>query len=273
MASVTAGIIAGGLSAAGSVASAEISSSAAQNAAKTQAAAANNAAALQFNELGTITQNLAPFAQGGVTSLTALQNLTGTAPGGNPLAPGMITAPFTPGDLTKTPGYQFTLGQGLEATRNSFASQGLGQSGAATKGAVNYAEGLASTTYNQQLQNYLAQNAQTFNMLYPQTTLGESAAAQTGQLGTQNTALANNFATSGAAATAAGQIGSANALTAGITGVTNAASNTALLLALNNSGMFGNPAGNSLGGTTPTITGANPVVSYPSNNALLGYGP
>ncbi len=58
--------------------------------------------------------------------------------------------------LSQTPGYQFALDQGLKATQNGFAAQGLASSGAAMKGGAQFAEGLASQTYNQQLQNYLA---------------------------------------------------------------------------------------------------------------------
>ncbi len=70
-------------------------------------------------------------------------------------------APMTPQQaasnaLSQTPGYQFALDQGLKATQNGFAAQGLASSGAAMKGGAQFAEGLASQTYNQQLQNYLA---------------------------------------------------------------------------------------------------------------------
>lgn len=61
--------------------------------------------------------------------------------------------------LENTPGYKFALDQGLKATQNGFAAQGLASSGAAMKGGAQFAEGLASQTYNQQLQNYL----QSFN--------------------------------------------------------------------------------------------------------------
>jgi hypothetical protein len=55
--------------------------------------------------------------------------------------------------LAQTPGYQFTLQQGLLGTQNAAAARGLGVSGAALKGADTFATGLASQTYNQQLNN------------------------------------------------------------------------------------------------------------------------
>lgn len=57
--------------------------------------------------------------------------------------------------LEQTPGYQFTLDQGLKSVQNSYAAQGLGSSGAALKGAASFATGLADQTYQQQLNNYL----------------------------------------------------------------------------------------------------------------------
>ena len=92
--------------------------------------------------------------------------------------------------LEATPGYQFTKAQGLESAQSGFAAQGLGSSGAALKGGVAYATGLADSTYNQQYQNYLAgkasylqQNQQTFNDLASVGQLGETAAAGAGALG------------------------------------------------------------------------------------------
>lgn len=91
-----------------------------------------------------------------------------------PTAPTLKEAPsgnFTQADLEATPGYQFTLAQGLKATQNSAAARGLGVSGAALKGAATFATGLSDQTYNtrfgqqQQAYNtYLQQQAQQFGM-------------------------------------------------------------------------------------------------------------
>jgi hypothetical protein len=68
----------------------------------------------------------------------------------------------TQAQLEATPGYQFTLQQGLESTQNSAAARGLGNSGAALKGAATYATGLANQTYQNQFQdmNTVAQGYQ-----------------------------------------------------------------------------------------------------------------
>lgn len=58
--------------------------------------------------------------------------------------------------LESMPGYQFALTQGLRSTQNSFAAKGLGSSGAAMRGAADYSQGLASTTYNMLFANAMA---------------------------------------------------------------------------------------------------------------------
>jgi hypothetical protein len=91
-----------------------------------------------------------------------------------------LTAQFTGANLASTPGYQFTLNQGLEQAQSGFAAQGLASSGAAIKGAENYATGLAQSTYNQQLQNYLTQNNQIYSMLSGTAQAGANAASNLG---------------------------------------------------------------------------------------------
>lgn len=232
----TAALIGGGISAAGSLASGIIGSSAAQSAAATQAAAAQGATALQGQIYQTNYDLLSPFVQVGQGAERALQTELPS-----------LTAPFQPtqAQLAQTPGYQFTLQQGLQATQNAYAAQGLGSSGPALKGAANYAEGLAGTTYQQQFQNYLAQNQQIYNMLANLSGQGISAGGALAGVGVQAGQGISNTLTSGAAATAAGTVGSANALTNALSGVTGSAGNTALLLALNNAGMFGGTGGTS----------------------------
>lgn len=171
---------------------------------------------------------------------------------------GSLTSPFNPtmAQLSQTPGYQFTLGQGLMATQNSFAAQGLGSSGAAMKGAAQYAEGLASTTYQQQFNNYWAQNQSIYNELMGMSGLGENAAAMVGNNATATGQSVGNTLTSGAAATAAGTVGAANAASGGLSGL----SSSALMLAMANNGLFGAAGGGGMSNAMfDNITGANGV--------------
>lgn len=60
----------------------------------------------------------------------------------------------TQATLDNLPGYRFELQQGLQATQNAAAAQGLGVSGAALKGAAGYAQGLASSDLNTYYNEY-----------------------------------------------------------------------------------------------------------------------
>lgn len=214
----------------GAVGGGLIQANAAKSAAGTQAAAADQASNNTLAMFNTTQTNLAPFRQAGQNALGQLSGELGN-----------LTTPFQPttAQLQSTPGYQFTLGQGLQAAQNSFASQGLGTSGAAEKGAVNYAEGLAGTTYQQQFQNYLTQNQQIYGMLGNLGSLGENAAATTGSQGLTATGQSGAFTTAGAAASAAGTVGAANATANSLNSLGGTASNLALLSTLQQGGLFG----------------------------------
>ncbi len=247
-------LLAGGslLSGASSLFGGGKASSAALQAAQIQADAAKQASANQLQEFQQTRSDLAPFVGAGAKAVNSLTALT-------PSLTAPLDSTFNPtiGQLEATPGYQFVLDQGKKAVTSQFASQGLGGSGALGKGLVNYAEGLAGTTLGQNQQifqqnfaNQMAQRLQQYNILAGQGGLGESAAAQTGSLGTQNVTSANQLLTAGAAAQAGGVVGSANALNAGLAGAGSSAQNAALLLALNQGGLFGGAGASGTGGLT-----------------------
>ena len=251
----TAVAIGAGVSAVGAVAGAEISSSAARTAASAQEQAANTAAQTTTSMFNTANSNLSPFITTGTGATNELAYYTGqggaTLPAGTvaptnpitgqPLGAGGFVQSFQPttAQLEQTPGYQFTLGQGLKATQAGFAAQGLGQSGAAEAGASAYSTGLAENTYQQQLQNYWSQLQNQYNMLNTVATTGAGSAGALAGTATQTGANLSNLITGAGAASAAGTVGSANALSAGISIIGSTASNTALLYGLYNSGMFG----------------------------------
>jgi len=268
--SVPGAILGGGLlSGAAGIGSALIGSSAAKSAANTQAQAADLAGARQLQMFDTVRAGLEPFRTAGAGATSGLEALFGgglSSPAYSALSqaqlPSFSSMFGSPQGmqswLSNTPGYQFALQQGEQATQNSYAAQGLGQSGAALKGAAQYAEGLAGTTFQQQFQNWLNENTQRYGQVLQgvQTAAtglqnlagtGEAAGAMTGQLGVQSQTAANQLLTSGAAAQAAGTVGSANAITGGLNTLAGAGTNTALMLALNNSGMFGASGAGALG--------------------------
>lgn len=232
------------LSAGSSIFSGILGSNASKQASQQQAMLGMLQLQAQLQQRAQTQQNLAPFLTAGGNASQQLAALTGTNAGGNPLT-AALTAPFQPtmAQLAQTPGYQFNLDQGTKAVQNSYAAQGLGQSGAALKGAAGYASGLADTTYQHQFQNYLAQNAQIAQMLAGQTSLGENAAVQQGNQGNFLTGLMTNSLGGIGQALASGTVGSANAIANAGTGFANAGANGLVGYALGNSGIYGNSSG------------------------------
>lgn len=206
------------------VGSAAYSAHEAKSAASTQANAANNAAAAQKsagqtaygNAMGaipSINSGYQPYAGMGSQYVNQLSGQMGN-----------LTQAFNPtqAQLASMPGYQFQLQQGLEATQNGFAAQGLGVSGAAMKGAGNYASGLASSNYLNDANIFYQNQNNAYNKLMGGASLGldannAMANNRINLLGQANNALtgqanqAANTSMVGAQATAAGQVGAANA--------------------------------------------------------------
>jgi hypothetical protein len=108
-----------------------------------------------------------PYVNAGKNALTTL---TGQLPD--------LIKPITMDQATleQTPGYQFQLNQGLQAVQNSYAAKGLGSSGAALRGAADYASGLASSNYQQQFNNALTNKQFTLGTLMGLTGVGQTAA-------------------------------------------------------------------------------------------------
>lgn len=127
---------------------------------------------------GEAQKGLQPYMTGGASAFDLLlKYLQGGAEGIGGGGSSLISnfAP-TMERLEQTPGYQFIRSQGLKAAQNSAAGKGLGSSGNALQAGVDYAENLAGTTFQQQLENYLKQNAQAFNMLMGPAGTGAQAA-------------------------------------------------------------------------------------------------
>jgi len=92
----------------------------------------------------------APYRGLGESAIPAYQRLLGIGPNGQRLSPQQISQ-----QLTQMPGYQFQLSQGLDATKRQAAAMGLGLSGNTLQALDKYSQGLASTSYQNQLENLL----------------------------------------------------------------------------------------------------------------------
>lgn len=200
-------------------------------AADAQQHAADQANATQQGMFNQTQKNLSPYMELGSQATASLGSLTGvggTNPLSSPLLSGVPLPPnMTEDQLVKTPGYKFNLSQGLESVQNAAAARGLGNSGAAFKGAATFATGLADSTYQNQFNNYQQQfnnqvtnQTNQFNRLLSLSGQGENAAAGLGNVGQQTAAnIGNNLVGAGNAQGAsyiAGANGVSNALSGGL---------------------------------------------------------
>jgi hypothetical protein len=199
---IGAGVVGAGATAYAASNAADAQSAAADKASQTQLQMANQSAALQKAQYDQTRTDLLPYSTNGAAAsnmLTGqLSNLT------SPIKMDQAT-------LEQTPGYQFSLSQGLKSVQNSAAARGLGVSGAAMKGAANYATGLADSTYQNQFNNANINQTNAYNRLIGVSNLGENAAAMTGSIGQSgaNSTVASNSNAGNGVANA--QIGAGNA--------------------------------------------------------------
>ena len=174
----------------------------ATTAANAQENAANTAANTQLSMYNQTQANLAPYNQVGQSAVSQLASLFGLngANGGVPNAAAATSA------LTQFPGYQFGLNQGQTALDRSAASRGLLLSGAQLKDSQAYGQG------------YAMQNAwQPYvNQLNTSASLGENAAAQTGNAATATGQGVAQSQLAAGQAQASGIVGTSNAITGGL---------------------------------------------------------
>lgn len=261
-----------GVSAAAGLAGSAMAADASRSASNTQADSANRAADMQNAQWQQTQANLKPFLDFGSGAINPLQRAMGYDANWN-LDPNNIlnqtfTAP-TAEQAAQTPGYQFTLDNGLRAVQNSAAARGLGTSGAALRGAADYATGLANSTYN----DVFSRALQTFNTNYGSAAnrvnrlnsivgSGQNAASTNGSLGAQTMNSIGDTLMSGANASAAGRVGSANAIANGLSG----AGSNALLYGMmqNNAGGGANFNGSLTGlGSGNAFAGSSGASSVP----------
>lgn len=278
----TALAIGAGVSGAASLAGSLISSGATSSAASKQAQSAAAAQAAQDRATAFNEANQQPFIDAGTDALTRqngqindfyknIAPFESAALAEKPIVPGAMTQ----ADLEATPGYKFTLDNGLRAVQNSAAARGLGVSGAALKGAATYATGLSDATYaerfaqqqqlfgdqqtrfgdaNIDLGNALNVNNQAFNQNSSRVQVGENASTQSGTQGQAGATNLGNIDVGLGNGQAASTIAGGNALASGFNGVGNAVTSAATINALTKGGgIYGN-GGGFVDNTTP-ITG------------------
>ena len=200
----------------GSVLGAGIQAWGANKAAGTQADAMNNATRLQQTMWQQEQANLAPWLTSGRNAMAGLNQFMGVNPDGtvNYNAPGMSQYPTQA--FSASPDYQYILGQAQEATQNKASAAGGVFSGNTLSALQENAAGLASSDYNQWLNNWQNYQGNTFGRLNAMSGAGLNAAAGTANLGATTAGQIGNNMVGGANAMAAGQVGVANAFQGGL---------------------------------------------------------
>ena len=135
-----------------------------------QTSAADKAGAIALQQYYQSRQDLAPYRESGYAAQSELNKRLS-----------FLTSPIVMDQeaLEKTPGYQFTRWQGLKAVQNSATARGLGVSGAALKGASEFATGLANKTYKDQFELENINRTNAYNRLKALVDTGVSAAGAT----------------------------------------------------------------------------------------------
>jgi len=108
-------------------------------------------------------QNYSPFLNAGTNAVNTLGDLM-SSPGAGLLKnwTGQFTAP-TAAEAEATPGYQFQLKAGMDALQNSAAGKGNLLSGRTMADLNNYAQGVASTNYQNVFNNAFTQYQSAYN--------------------------------------------------------------------------------------------------------------
>ena len=194
MAAITSAVIGAGVG----LYSASKSSSADKKAANTQAQAANASNAEQARQYDLSRSDQMPWLTAGTSALAQMQKLNS-------------------GDYSSfnaSPDYQWTLSEGMKGLDRSAASKGRLYSGGYGEDLTRYAQGAASTQYN----NY-------YNKLQSMAGQGQSQASQLGALGANYANAYGNNMQNAADARASGYANSANAWGSAMTGIGGIASN------------------------------------------------
>lgn len=267
------GLLSAGIGAAGSLFGGLFGGSASGKASKEYIQALKQAQQFMQQQEQQGLQNYQPYLGAGSQATGTLAQMLGT-PGKGLLTPWtqQFTAP-TAEQAAQTPGYQFQLQEGEKALQNSAAGKGGLLSGRTLADLNNYAQGTASsnyqnvfnnalTQYNSAYSTFLNNQNNTYSRLMGLSNEGLSAAGGAGNL-IQGVGgdIASLMGQQGAAA-AAGTLGTANSWTNAFSGISNALQGGLTLASLNGAFAPNPTSGMSMGGATP----------IPLSPDLLGLG-
>ena len=152
-----------------------------------------------FNTLNT---QQTPFRTAGAGAVGNLADLLGTSGNTGATGYGSLARPMTNADLTAqlAPNYAFQLQQGQNALNAQQNATGGLVGGNALQALQNYTQNYAQNAYQNAFNNYQAQQTNIYNRLSNLAGLGQTAAANTGNVGASiGNAAATNVANAGTA--------------------------------------------------------------------------
>jgi hypothetical protein len=133
--------------------------------------------------------NLNPYASAGAGAATQLQ--AGLAPGGD------LSKQFSGVDLQNDPGYQFRLQQGQIALQRQQAAMGSVSGGGALKQLNDYAQGSASSEYQNAFNRFQTAQQNAVGNLQGTANAGQAAATTQGAFGLQGATTAAGLGLAG----------------------------------------------------------------------------
>ncbi|VWX31347.1 conserved hypothetical protein [Moraxellaceae bacterium 17A] len=191
----------------GSITGANQQAKAAQNAAKIQANAADKSSQIQKDMFDQVRGDLNPYRTAGSSAIAQLMAGMGQD--------GQFMKTYSGQDIYDDPSYQFRVNQGNNAIQGGAAAQGGLLSGATLKALQNYGQESASQEYQNAYNRFNADQTNQYNRLSNLVGIGQNAAAQTGNAGTQTAQAIANNTMQGANSQAAGTIAAGNSVANG----------------------------------------------------------
>lgn len=193
-----------------------IGADAAGSAADTQAAGTRDAANATLTGQREALAAQQPFLDAGYAGVNKLMSLLGIGTDKSAADFGSLNKPFTHGDLSQDPGFQFQRDQGQNALDRRGAAGGGFYSGGALTEASAFNQGLAGTTYNDAFNRHQVERANVLNPLQALAGQGQTSANATGQIGMNGANSLAQLITGNANAQGAAGIAGANAISGGI---------------------------------------------------------
>lgn len=135
-----------------------------------------------------------PYYQTGTAASNRLAALLGIGGDTSAAGYGDLTRDFTLADFEKSPGYQFSLQEGLKQLQGMAGARGGLLSGATIRGGQKYAQNVASQEYNAAYDAYRQRQQDIYNMLAGQQGVGYRAGGALADLSTGYGANMANFA-------------------------------------------------------------------------------